>query len=418
MNCPRCHQEIMADAQFCPHCGYQLKKCPRCHQAVFENAKYCSHCGHFLENDQMQSSIGGYYVPIEESQTEEDTILEQQVDFKSIKVSKKVNKPVIIISVLILIALTIASIFYLKTVNPQDVIQNKVTELPHDSMKIDGKEENSSIVSNINQGGHTFLYKDRIYMCDDQEKLVSMKLDMSDQKLLLNEKVSNIYIVDDVIYYLNEKNFLCSIQLDGKDNQVIYNKAVYYMQVIDHIAYFQLDSEQEHIYSYDLTKQELKQVNKRASYNINIVKDKIYYTSSDGIYCIGINGQGDEKIVSGKCYGLVYQDKKLYYTFEDGLIYSYDTTNQKIEKTIDDKGILCGIDQNYLFFKTSSGISRYDFKTKETQSVYNGRVSCVEVVGDKLIVQTESISQKYRVIMKQNGSNQQRLFMSKDDTII
>jgi len=50
--CPECHNEIPADAKFCPYCGHQqlvIRQCTACGKNLTANAKFCSRCGHPAE---------------------------------------------------------------------------------------------------------------------------------------------------------------------------------------------------------------------------------------------------------------------------------------------------------------------------------------------------------------------------------
>jgi membrane protease subunit (stomatin/prohibitin family) len=50
--CPECHNEIPADAKFCPYCGHQqlvIRQCAACGKNLTANAKFCSRCGHPAE---------------------------------------------------------------------------------------------------------------------------------------------------------------------------------------------------------------------------------------------------------------------------------------------------------------------------------------------------------------------------------
>ena len=47
--CPECHNEIPADAKFCPYCGHQqlvILQCTACGKNLTASAKFCSRCGH------------------------------------------------------------------------------------------------------------------------------------------------------------------------------------------------------------------------------------------------------------------------------------------------------------------------------------------------------------------------------------
>jgi membrane protease subunit (stomatin/prohibitin family) len=50
--CPECHNEIPANAKFCPYCGHQqlvIRQCTACGKNLTASAKFCSRCGHPAE---------------------------------------------------------------------------------------------------------------------------------------------------------------------------------------------------------------------------------------------------------------------------------------------------------------------------------------------------------------------------------
>ena len=429
MQCPRCKSEISEDAHYCQNCGRKIERCPSCHQPIIDGAKFCSHCGTSLNNmgentytqyqqqSFEQSPLDSFYQPI----NEDDTMKEEKPkgSFKDIKVSKKVNWTVLIMSVLVLVLLTGVSIYYLQKTKNQSIYKENQTVENQDIMKVNGTTPEVSLIGNRNQGGHVVLYKDHLYLCDDNNYLVSMDSDLKNQKVLMNSEVEYLFVQDDIIYYTNDKNQLCSMDINGENQKIIIDKAVYYVTFENTKIYYQLDSDQERIYVYDMNSKKTKCLNERRSYNINIVDDKIYYTSTDGIYCMGVDGQGEEKIISGQCYSLIYDQKKLYYTTSDSQIMVYDLQTNKTSALVEESAQLFNMTSQYIYYQSSKGLKRYDRTTKETKVIYNGSVRYCEIAGDQLIVTTYSYSDEgYRVIMNSDGTNQQRLFTSNDGNFV
>lgn len=420
MFCPRCKNEITEDAQFCSHCGMKITRCPSCHQPIFEGSKYCTYCGKAFDNHVQSEQIGGYYQPIDHSQVVQKE--EPKISFKEVIASKKVNIPVIIISIIILITLTAGSYIYLQKTKDIELFKSDETvndNTQSQTMKVNGSIDEVSVIGNINQGGHVAMYKNKIYISDDDGQLVCMNNQLEDRQVLIKGKAEYVNIVDDVIYYTDDKNQLCSIGIDGQNQKVIVNKKAYYVVVKDNKIYYQSDTDEEKIFVYDLKTNKNIQLNNRRSYNLNIVNDKIYYTSSDGIYCVGIDGKGDEKLVDGKSYTMTYDNQKLYYGTDDYKINSYDIKTQKIETIIDEVGQFVNMNERYIFYRSSKGLNQYDMKTKESKNIYSGNITYCEILGDKLVLTTSSYGDNvYKIIIEQDGSNQQRLFQSQDDTYI
>jgi len=316
---------------------------------------------------------------------------------------------------------TSVSYIYLQKTKDINVFQNDdviSNDNQSQTMMVDGTMADVSVIGNINQGGHVAIYKDRIYISDDEGQLVSMNNQLSDRKVLIKGEAEYINIVDDVIYYTDSQNQLCSIGIDGENQKVIVKQKTFYVVVKDHKIYYQSDTNGEKIYVYDLETNKNTQLNDRRSYNLNIVDSKIYYTSTDGIYCMGIDGKGDEKLVDGQSYTMAYYNQKLYYCTDDYQVKSYNIQTQKIETIIDETSQFMNMNDQYIFYRSSKGLNRYDMKTKETKTIYSGSITYCEIVGDKLVLTISSYSDTYRVIMEQDGSNQQRLFQSQDETYI
>lgn len=423
MLCPRCKNEISEDAQFCSHCGMKIKRCPSCHQPIFENAKYCSYCGTAIHEHSKSTTIGGYYQPLNHENIEfEET---NQTSFKDVPTNNKVKLPIIIISVVVLIVATVGSYLYLqKTKNIEifqdDKIVDKNDENSHQDIKVNGITSDVSLIGNLNQGGHVVLYKDKVYITNDQEQLVCMNKQLKDQKVLVDDKAEYINIVDDIIYYTDAQNQLCSIGIDGKNQKVVVKKKAFYVVVKGQKIYYQSDTDGESIFVYDLKTNKNTQLNKRQSYNLNVVDDKIYYTSTDGIYSIGIDGKGDEKLLSGKSYMMSYYENKLYFSTDDLEMKSYDLKSQKAENVIDEVGQFMNMNKQYIFFYSSKGLMRYDMETTKIETLYNGSIEYCEIIGDKLIITVDQYGshEEYRCIMEMDGSQQQRLFQNQDGSYV
>lgn len=423
MICPRCKKEIDDDAQFCSHCGMKINRCPSCQQPIFDNAKYCSHCGKPIYSHNYNDKIEGYYQPIDHTQVFQKE--KSKVSFQDIPTQKKINIPVIVLSVLTLVILTIWGYGYLdktKGVNifkAEDNSQNNQKNNAQDDqiMKITGTTPEVSMRGNLNQGGNIAFYKDKIYMNSDEGQLVCMDNQLQNQQVIVDGSAEYINIVNDVIYYTNESNQLCSVNIDGKDQKTILNKKVFYVVVKDNKVYYQFDTDQERIYVYDLKTNKDERLNERHSYNLNVIDDKIYYTSSDGIYCIGVDGQNDQKLVDGKSSYMVYNNQKLYYGTSDLNICVYDIQKKKVEIINQEEGQFMNMNEQYIFYSLN-GLLRYDIKTKEVKRVYNGFVRTCEIVGDKVIITTNGYDSAHRVMMDFDGVKQQRIFQNQNDSYI
>lgn len=425
MICPRCQNEIDENMNFCPYCGYKIEKCPVCHCAVIDGAHYCSHCGANLTTHKTKQ-YDGYYQPLSmyHQQTDQET---SKTTFQDIQVNRRINKKVIIISVIVLVLITIISYVYIY--NGPDlshlIKDSQQTQLPQiQPISIRGDNSFATYTSNINQNGEVYQNNDKIYICDDQGYLVLMDRNLENREVLIDEVCQYVTVTNDAIYYVNAKMNICQASLDGKDRNILLDVKAYYMIVNEEKIYYQSDSDNEKIHVYDIKTKEDKALNDRHSYNINLVNDFIYYSSTDGIYKMNKDGQGEEKIMSDVGIGLIYQDEKLYSFGNDGKLVYYDITEGKIYEIVDNCYSIIGITDQYLFyFDQSASVKRYDLKTQKITDIYNGYIKTGYIVGDKLVLVSTSVynqsqSSQYKIIMEFDGTNQQRLFLEQDGSFV
>ena len=441
MKCPNCKNEILDESLYCAHCGVKIERCKHCDNVLQSGAHYCSYCGTpvsesnyqplneqysnrlggYYSGTQQQSNqseytnrLGGYYQPINETYKEE--YVQETVDFKDIQTSKKVNKKVIILSVLALIVSTaLAGVYLSKTAGINPFLPNDNQTITSSTLKVNGENDPYAYIGNINQGGHAFLYKDRIYVCDDNGYLVSMSTSFDDRITLTNHKVEYVSVVDDIIYYVNENMQICSMDIKGNHQAVIVEKEAYYVQVVDKKIYYQSDDDGERLYVFDLVTLENKEINQRVTYEMNITDDKIYYSSTDGIYCIGIDGKGEEKLSSDIGRSLIFKDNKLYYSTTDYETKVLDLNTKTSISLVNERSSLLNMTNDYIFYYSLSGLKKYDVKTKESTVIYTGNLNFLEIVGNVLII---TDSDDHRIVMDFNGNNQQRLFLENDQNFV
>lgn len=430
MICPRCKREITDEMSYCPDCGMKIEKCQVCHQPLMNGARFCSHCGSQVNPYLNKSQIGGFYQPLgEEIEPRYDSNNEAYQDYnyeketyQDIEVNRNVNKKTVTIVTIVVALLMIVSYMYLYYGPSLQLNSDKEEQIVFNEMKIDSTLSLSSQIGNMNQGGEVFLNEDVIYICDDNGYIVQMDRKLENRKILVNEECDGLNVVDDMIYYMNKDHQLCSISTSGEDKKVILNKEIYYLVVKGDKAYYQSQGgDKERLYVYDLKTNEETRLNDRKTYNPNVLDDVIYYTSTDGIYKIGLDGKGEEKIIEGTVYNLIYQDAKLYYTLlQNKQVVCYDIASQKTEVIAENVAGLINLNQDYVFYQSyNAQVIRYDLKTKESVKVYTGKIDAGYLVGDKLILETASVyDDNYKIIVDFTGENQQRIFQSQDGNFI
>ena len=126
MFCPRCQNEVNEDMNYCPHCGCPIKHCPYCHHLIQDDDLYCPTCGKVL-HQASQDDIGGYYEPL--FHDEDNDHNENQKTFKDIPVNQKVNKVVVLVSVIVLVILSVLSYEYIEH-GPSITPETSKTTLP------------------------------------------------------------------------------------------------------------------------------------------------------------------------------------------------------------------------------------------------------------------------------------------------
>lgn len=114
MQCPKCHNEVTTDGKYCPYCGNLLdSRCPQCQHKVSPEDKFCSNCGYQLKGQPLEKEpMKGYYVPIQQDRNDKEPEKEV-IPIVQEEVKEKVRWKPIIISAVILVALTIGSLIYL-----------------------------------------------------------------------------------------------------------------------------------------------------------------------------------------------------------------------------------------------------------------------------------------------------------------
>lgn len=411
MFCPKCQNELNDDMNFCPHCGYQVKRCPYCHQLIKEGDLYCSACGRSLQttpHDQM----GGYYQPLFYDETPVQD--EEKTDFKKVPVKQKVNKVVVLVSVIVSVILTVLSYEYLEH-GPTLTQQSPQISLPQEDMTIAGQTVESSLIGNINQNGQAYFDGKDLYLCDSNGYLVRMNQNLDQQETILAKSCQYITIHNDKIYYTDENNYFCEMSKDGQNQKTLISKDIYYPCIDNDKLYYQLDEDDESLYVYDFQSQKQTKLNNRHSYCINIVDDMIYYSSTDGIYRIHKDGKNDEKIISGKSGNVIYSQGKLYYLSTEGLC-ALDIKSEKVTVVEENAAIFLNMNDQYLFYQSMDGsVVRYDLSSQEEKTIYNGLVENCYIAGDKLIIKTSSSlyqQESYSVVMDFDGLQQRRLFFN------
>lgn len=118
-----------------------------------------------------------------------------------------------------------------------------------------------------------------------------MNLDGTDSHEVNGKKLVSACIIDDYIYYTDDNKYLCKVRVDGTDDEVLVKKQVYNLNASDKYLYFYCyKNEEENDFTVCLTRvakdgsglNNIKEL-KRYSQFLDIVKDCAFYMdSADG----------------------------------------------------------------------------------------------------------------------------------------
>ena len=289
MRCSHCHNVVEDQDQYCTMCGTKIVRCPYCHGIVKEGSHYCLYCG---------KPINGQYNQYEPIHHNEEMIIDE-----GYKEKKKTNWIIVAVSIVLLVVSTSMAFNYL-TKGPQVNVNPPAPQIEEQESNIEVKNELpfSTVTGNVLNSSRGYVTKDYVYITDESDRLVRMDHRLENHEMIIDEECLYIQVSDDKIYYVNKNQSLCVSDLDGKNRDIILDKDVYYVVYNNGYIYYQLDEDKESIYKYNIKTLEHTKLNDHQSYNINICGDVIYYTSTDGIYKMSIDGKNNERLLEVEAY--------------------------------------------------------------------------------------------------------------------
>lgn len=420
MICPNCHKEVSDDALFCKYCGTPLhntkKICPYCHVENDPDAIFCKQCGRPLTANQANSqnqpphyeSKYPDYVPLTTSVPKQNNDVETSYDHGVVfeKTDRKVNWKKVIAGVLVLIVLTGGSNYYLR-----HSAKLNVTNQPSSSsaMVSNGSTFNTAATStlenysNLANNGTLASDGDTIYTTNDQGYLIKTSKNFKNPQVLVKEKVNYINVNHKIIYFTDANHQLCMTSSNGGKKIVLVKKACYYVTYHDHSLYYQLDSDNESLYVYNLKTKKSSRLIEKHVYNLSFNGDDLYYNGSDGIYVYHLKTNKNEQILDGKNLNVIYYDGYCYYIANDSLM-RVDVKTKKSETIVSTTGnssvmqmINVGtyvMNKKAIYFysvspMTSGSIYRIDLKTKKVTSIIDGITLSsydLQIINDNIVV--------------------------------
>ncbi len=176
-----------------------------------------------------------------------------------------------------------------------------------------------------------------------QFNLYKSKLDGSDEKQIINDTVTKVFIgKDSIVYYNEEAASLYKTDIDGEDRKLLYNC-------------------EENAYIGD----------------IKVEKDTVLFTYIDsdnkilsGVYSIGLDGEGKKKVVNTQESSITLKNGKLIYaSSEDSCTYMSAVDGSDEDDIFDVAAYSPVISGNYMYFFNAEdeklSVMEYDFRNDE-----------------------------------------------------
>lgn len=115
-------------------------------------------------------------------------------------------------------------------------------------------------------GNEINVVGDRIYFVtsyndDTKCEIISMNTDGTDIKSLYKAPIKNMIVVNNWIYFLNADNNIEKMDVNGESHEVVLAEECYFLNVYEDKLIFQLDSDNESIYSINADGSELSNSN-------------------------------------------------------------------------------------------------------------------------------------------------------------
>ena len=179
------------------------------------------------------------------------------------------------------------------------------------------------------------VYKNYLYFIAYEEivdedtfqnnKIYKMSLDGKELRVINDNNFSDdcrtIYVVDNRIYYIGENYNIYSMDLEGGDRTLVSNKATGYIGISDKYIFYNdfpenPQSETDYItYIMNLDGTNSRPVNGERLYNLNVIKNDIYYVNGENseIHKIGIDDKNDTVICKSPAYNMNVSGDYIYY---------------------------------------------------------------------------------------------------------
>ncbi|WP_027626170.1 DUF5050 domain-containing protein [Clostridium lundense] len=231
------------------------------------------------------------------------------------------------------------------------------------------KTELETSIGNVQNSGETMIEGDYIYYSNgtDNGKLYKMKKDGSENKVLSEDKVKYMCVIDHYIYYSNmsDDGKLYKIKDDGNDRKKLYDSSISYIDKSEEDLYFINISDRNKIYKIETSKGDnITKVSDDPADSLSAIGTGIYYTNkndSNKLHKIS-TGTSSSKVVNLPVKNFIGKDiSDMILCTTDGYVYRYE--GGKLEKitlnvpnysstTKEDRAFNINVIGNYIYYKS------------------------------------------------------------------
>lgn len=193
----------------------------------------------------------------------------------------------------------------------------------------------------------------------DEGKLYKKQSDGSNVTLLSNKPAIYINVVDNWVYYSTGYSrpggAIYKITIDGNEETQLNRHNSSYVQVVDDWIYYThfLPKEgNEHFYLYKMrTDGSDPSMIVDAGRNLNVVDGWAYYSSTNGIHKVRIDGSDQTKLVSDiEADYLNVADDWIYFTHPGGNVYKVKTDGTNLTQLNEDISLFLNLDNDWVYF--------------------------------------------------------------------
>jgi len=296
--------------------------------------------------------------------------------------------------------LSFSILFVFTVACSSDNIINKAITIDSNTEYLPSQYGNSN--GNIVNGGYVLMVNDNLLINDNYipSHSILYKYELKTQYLesIFEDCNGSLNFYGGRLYCTSEQGIVGS-DLDGNNLYVYYDKPCPFI-IFDNKIYL-TDS---NVFCVDLYTKEIKSLNNLFSEDLNVSKDKIYYTSKDNmaadrieeleredlwgsfgeIYQMNLDGSVNEKIHSNSVFNLIYYEGFLYYIDRKSLtIGKIDITSKKDEIISENMYHNFNINKDQLICSNYSSIDILDLegnliKRLELDGIRDTRINVVD----------------------------------------